>query len=86
MQQGTYNTPGIGQAVYTMVPVLDTDGEVAGLVSVGIAVKSVNEHVTEQLPLLFGSAMRRAGTGHGRVSVGEAGDCGDRRTVWIRPR
>ncbi|WSA05944.1 SpoIIE family protein phosphatase (plasmid) [Streptomyces sp. NBC_00841] len=54
--QGTYNTPGIGRAVYTMVPVFDTDGKVVGLVSVGIAVKSVNEHVAEQLPLLFGSA------------------------------
>ncbi|MCX4538369.1 SpoIIE family protein phosphatase [Streptomyces sp. NBC_01669] len=56
VHQGTYNTPGIGRAVYTMVPVFDTDGKVVGLVSVGIAVKSVNEHVAEQLPLLFGSA------------------------------
>ncbi|MFF8848231.1 SpoIIE family protein phosphatase [Streptomyces sp. NPDC015127] len=56
VHQDTYDTPGVGRAVDTMVPVLDTDDRVVGLVSVGITVKSVNEEVAQQLPLLFGSA------------------------------
>ncbi|MGW3657547.1 SpoIIE family protein phosphatase [Streptomyces sp. NPDC005151] len=57
VHQATYNTPGVGRAVDTMVPVFDTDDKVVGLVSVGITVKSVNERVVEQLPLLFGAAV-----------------------------
>ncbi|WP_374936784.1 SpoIIE family protein phosphatase [Streptomyces sp. Ru71] len=56
VHQATYDTPGVGRAVDTMVPVTDADGRVVGLVSVGITVKSVERKVTEQLPLLFGSA------------------------------
>ncbi|WP_413471074.1 hypothetical protein [Streptomyces peucetius] len=56
VHQETYDTPGVGRAVDSMVPVFDTDGKVVGLVSVGITVKSVNEEVMEQLPLLLGSA------------------------------
>ncbi|MFI2200385.1 SpoIIE family protein phosphatase [Streptomyces sp. NPDC020192] len=56
VHQATYNTPGVGRAVDTMVPVTDTDGKVVGVVSVGITVKTVNMRVMEQLPLLFGSA------------------------------
>ncbi|MEU2923794.1 SpoIIE family protein phosphatase [Streptomyces sp. NPDC007251] len=56
VHQSTYDTPGVGRAVDTMVPVTGTDGRVVGLVSVGITVKSVNRMVTAQLPLLFGSA------------------------------
>nr|WP_078648683.1 SpoIIE family protein phosphatase [Streptomyces ochraceiscleroticus] len=54
--QTTSYTPGVGRAVDTMVPVVDTDGKVVGLVSVGITVESVNAKVMDQLPLLFGSA------------------------------
>ncbi|MFF8848095.1 SpoIIE family protein phosphatase [Streptomyces sp. NPDC015127] len=57
VHQETYDTPGVGRAVDTMVPVFDTDGKVVGLVSVGITLRSINERVTEQLPLLFGSAV-----------------------------
>ncbi|MFF4506710.1 SpoIIE family protein phosphatase [Streptomyces sp. NPDC001401] len=56
VHQATYNTPGIGRAVDSMVPVFDTDGKVVGLVSVGVTVKAINHRVVEQLPLLFGSA------------------------------
>ncbi|MFE7173807.1 SpoIIE family protein phosphatase [Streptomyces sp. NPDC057616] len=56
VHQATYDTPGVGRAVDTMVPVLDTDGRVVGLVSVGITVNSVNHKVMQQLPLLFSSA------------------------------
>ncbi|MEU6117499.1 SpoIIE family protein phosphatase [Streptomyces sp. NPDC047117] len=54
--QTTYRTPGVGRAVDTMVPVVDGKGKVAGLVSVGITVESVNARVSDQLPLLLGSA------------------------------
>ncbi|QOV39833.1 SpoIIE family protein phosphatase [Streptomyces ferrugineus] len=57
VHQETYDTPGVGRAVDAMVPVFDTDGEVVGLVSVGITLESINERVTEQLPLLIGSAV-----------------------------
>ncbi|MGC9543623.1 SpoIIE family protein phosphatase [Streptomyces sp. UG1] len=57
VHQETYDTPGVGRAVDAMVPVFDTDGEVVGLVSVGITLQSINERVTEQLPLLIGSAV-----------------------------
>ncbi|MGV9457058.1 SpoIIE family protein phosphatase [Streptomyces sp. NPDC003635] len=50
-----FHTP-VGQAVDTTVPVIDTDGSVVGLVAVGISVENVNETVTDQLPLLLGSA------------------------------
>ncbi|MFP1624218.1 SpoIIE family protein phosphatase [Streptomyces sp. 5K101] len=56
VHQETYDTPGVGRAVDTMVPVFGADGSVVGMVSVGITVKSVNEQVESQLPLLFGSA------------------------------
>nr|WP_258052583.1 SpoIIE family protein phosphatase [Streptomyces sp. Ru73] len=56
VHQTTYRTPGVGRAVDTMVPVVDRSGKVAGLVSVGITVESVNARVTDQLPLLLGSA------------------------------
>ncbi|WP_408907331.1 SpoIIE family protein phosphatase [Streptomyces cavernicola] len=56
VHQETYETPGVGKAVDTMVPVVDRDGRVVGLVSVGITVESVNARVTGQLPLVLGSA------------------------------
>ncbi|MER6061285.1 SpoIIE family protein phosphatase [Streptomyces sp. NPDC001792] len=56
VHQATYNTPGVGRAVDTMVPVTDADGKVVGLVSVGISVQRVDRMVMRQLPLLFGSA------------------------------
>ncbi|MER6924141.1 histidine kinase, partial [Streptomyces spiralis] len=56
VHQDVYNTPGVGRAVDTMVPVQDTDGKVVGMVSVGITVKRVDRMVMEQLPLLLGSA------------------------------
>ncbi|MDF3145392.1 MULTISPECIES: SpoIIE family protein phosphatase [unclassified Streptomyces] len=57
VHQETYDTPGIGRAADSMVPVFDTDGKVVGLVSVGITLSSINEQVTDQLPLLIGSAV-----------------------------
>ncbi|MES4909319.1 MULTISPECIES: SpoIIE family protein phosphatase [unclassified Streptomyces] len=66
--QTTSYTPEVGRAVNTTVPVTDAHGKVVGLVAVGISVKSVNEKVVEQLPLLFGSA---AG-GLGLVAGGSA--------------
>ncbi|MFM9373360.1 SpoIIE family protein phosphatase [Streptomyces sp. Da 82-17] len=56
VHQATYDTPGVGRSVDTMVPVEDAGGRVVGLVSVGIAVHSVDAQVTEQLPLLAVSA------------------------------
>ncbi len=56
VHQDVYNTPGVGRAVDTMVPVQDTDGKVVGMVSVGITVKRVDRMVMEQMPLLLGSA------------------------------
>ncbi|UNZ21138.1 SpoIIE family protein phosphatase [Streptomyces sp. 891-h] len=56
VHQETYDTPGVGRAVDSMVPVFDADGSVAGLVSVGIKVKSVNAAVVDQLPMIFGAA------------------------------
>ncbi|MER6573268.1 SpoIIE family protein phosphatase [Streptomyces sp. NPDC001093] len=56
VHQATYNTPGVGRAVDTMVPVTDANGKVVGLVSVGISVQRVDRMVMKQLPLLFGSA------------------------------
>ncbi|WP_263635588.1 SpoIIE family protein phosphatase [Streptomyces sp. CoH27] len=56
VHQDTYDTPGVGRAVDTMAPVKDTAGKVVGVVSVGITVKSVNQRVMGQMPLLFGSA------------------------------
>jgi serine phosphatase RsbU (regulator of sigma subunit) len=46
----------VGPAVNTTVPVIDTDGSVVGLVSVGISVEHVNAGVSGKLPLLLGSA------------------------------
>ncbi|MFF1356145.1 SpoIIE family protein phosphatase [Streptomyces sp. NPDC058297] len=46
----------VGPAVNTTVPVIDTDGSVVGLVSVGITVENVNAGVSDRLPLLLGSA------------------------------
>ncbi|WP_410540070.1 SpoIIE family protein phosphatase [Streptomyces sp. KL2] len=57
VHQNTYDTPGVGRTVDSVVPVFDTDGEVVGLVSVGITLSSVNEQVMDQLPLLIGSAV-----------------------------
>ncbi|MGP3991861.1 SpoIIE family protein phosphatase [Streptomyces sp. 3N207] len=56
VHQETYDTPGVGRAVDSMVPVFDTDGSVVGLVSVGIKVKSVNAAVAKQLPMIFSAA------------------------------
>ncbi|MCW8376675.1 SpoIIE family protein phosphatase [Streptomyces justiciae] len=57
VHQETYDTPGVGRAVDAMVPVFDKDGKVVGLVSVGITLKSIDQRVTDQLPLLIGSAV-----------------------------
>ncbi|MGX1670800.1 SpoIIE family protein phosphatase [Streptomyces sp. NPDC055400] len=46
----------VGPAVNTTVPVIDTDGSVVGLVSVGITVEHVNAGVSGKLPLLLGPA------------------------------
>lgn len=51
----TFNTS-VGPAVNTTVPVIDTDGSVVGLVSVGITVENVNAGVSHRLPMLLGSA------------------------------
>ncbi|WP_406101479.1 SpoIIE family protein phosphatase [Streptomyces sp. NBC_01003] len=51
----TFNTS-VGPAVNTTVPVIDTDGSVVGLVSVGITVENINAGVSDRLPLLLGSA------------------------------
>ncbi|MFF9208881.1 MULTISPECIES: SpoIIE family protein phosphatase [unclassified Streptomyces] len=56
VHQATYDTPGVGRAVDTMVPVRDAGGRVVGVVSVGITVRSVDRKVMEQLPLLIVSA------------------------------
>nr|WP_247745254.1 SpoIIE family protein phosphatase [Streptomyces oryzae] len=56
VHQETYDTPGVGRAVDSMVPVFDKDGSVVGLVSVGIKVKSVNAAVVAQLPTILGAA------------------------------
>ncbi|MGW1811727.1 SpoIIE family protein phosphatase [Streptomyces sp. NPDC002078] len=56
VHQATYNTPGVGRAVDTMVPVTDARGKVVGLVSVGISVQRVDRMVMKQTPLLVGSA------------------------------
>ncbi|MFF7416477.1 SpoIIE family protein phosphatase [Streptomyces smyrnaeus] len=56
VHQETYDTPGIGRAVDSMVPVFDSDGSVVGLVSVGIKVKSIDAAVGEQLPVIFGAS------------------------------
>ncbi|MGW6354076.1 SpoIIE family protein phosphatase [Streptomyces sp. NPDC055092] len=50
-------TTSVGPAVNTTVPVIDTDGSVVGLVSVGITVENVNARVSDRLPLLVGSAV-----------------------------
>ncbi|MFI1364441.1 SpoIIE family protein phosphatase [Streptomyces griseochromogenes] len=50
----TFATP-LGQAVDSTVPVLDSHGKVAGLVSVGITVRNVNARVMQELPLLLGA-------------------------------
>ncbi|MFF1685222.1 MULTISPECIES: SpoIIE family protein phosphatase [unclassified Streptomyces] len=47
----------VGLAVNATVPVIDTDGSVVGLVSVGITVENVNAGVSDRLPLLLGSAV-----------------------------
>ncbi|MFB8272363.1 SpoIIE family protein phosphatase [Streptomyces sp. NPDC055955] len=52
----TFNTS-VGPAVNTTVPVIDTDGSVVGMVSVGITVENVNAGVSDRLPLLVGSAV-----------------------------
>ncbi|MGI5380467.1 SpoIIE family protein phosphatase [Streptomyces sp. CA-251387] len=46
----------LGPAVDSTVPVIDTDGKVIGLVSVGITIESVNEVVKRQLPMVVGAA------------------------------
>ncbi|MFI2431719.1 SpoIIE family protein phosphatase [Streptomyces sp. NPDC018693] len=46
----------LGLAVDSTVPVIDTDGQVIGLVSVGITVESVDEVVDRQLPAVLGAA------------------------------
>ncbi|MFG3497803.1 SpoIIE family protein phosphatase [Streptomyces sp. NPDC047928] len=46
----------LGPAVDSTVPVIDTDGRVVGLVSVGITVENVNEAMERRLPLLLGAA------------------------------
>ncbi|MGW6399146.1 SpoIIE family protein phosphatase [Streptomyces sp. NPDC055134] len=51
----TFNTS-VGRAVNTTVPVIDTDGSVLGLVSVGITVENVNAGASDRLPLLLGCA------------------------------
>ncbi|MFG2286780.1 SpoIIE family protein phosphatase [Streptomyces sp. NPDC048595] len=47
----------LGPAVNTVVPVVDRNRSIAGLVSVGIRVQSTDERVVEQLPLLLGFAV-----------------------------
>ncbi|MFF2503334.1 SpoIIE family protein phosphatase [Streptomyces sp. NPDC058067] len=46
----------LGLAVNTAAPVIDRDGTVVGIVSVGITVHNVNAGVAGKLPLLLGSA------------------------------
>ncbi|MEW2619367.1 SpoIIE family protein phosphatase [Streptomyces sp. NPDC048106] len=48
----TSATP-IGAVVYSTVPVLDAHAKVVGLVTAGITVRSVEQQVIRQLPLLF---------------------------------
>ncbi|MER6333944.1 SpoIIE family protein phosphatase [Streptomyces sp. NPDC001034] len=61
----THSTP-IGVAVDSTAPVLDARDKVVGLVSAGITVRSIEQQVTRQLPLLFaagGCAMLLATAG-----------------------
>ncbi|WP_461086944.1 SpoIIE family protein phosphatase [Streptomyces deserti] len=46
----------LGPAVDSTVPVIDSDGKVIGLVSVGITIESVNDVVERQLPMVGGAA------------------------------
>ncbi|WP_254886064.1 SpoIIE family protein phosphatase/ATP-binding protein [Streptomyces sp. NA02950] len=54
-QRSMYITP-VGPVVDTTVPVFNSKGRMVGLVSAGINVTNVNARVSEQLPLLLGSA------------------------------
>ncbi|MFI0711135.1 SpoIIE family protein phosphatase [Streptomyces inhibens] len=53
---GKMHTTTLSSAVNTTVPVIDKDGSVVGLVSVGIRVERTTQRVVHQLPLLLGSA------------------------------
>ncbi|ROR46413.1 SpoIIE family protein phosphatase [Kitasatospora cineracea] len=69
--QETFDSTLFGRAVDTTVPVFDPGGKVAGLVSVGIQVRSVQEHLQAQLPVLFaaaGTALALAAAGSALVS------------------
>ncbi|MGW1373726.1 SpoIIE family protein phosphatase [Streptomyces sp. NPDC002446] len=47
----------VGPAVNTVVPVVDRDRSVVGLVSVGIRIQKTEQRVADQLPLLLGFAV-----------------------------
>ncbi|MFJ4680471.1 SpoIIE family protein phosphatase [Kitasatospora sp. NPDC088783] len=69
--QETFDSTLFGRAVDTTVAVFDPAGKPVGLVSVGIQVKSVQEHLQAQLPVLFaatGVALVLAAGGSALVS------------------